>query len=236
MKHRIQNPFKPLAGAYLPINDTNGKNFCYSRILHAIYYQLTAVLSHHSQVLAIRYDLHPKRHTKDNRIIRDILDKFSRWHKAGKFGKLGYVWVREQHAKPYQHYHLIVFINGNQFQKAHTITNKIYSILDNLGMARTTLHIPENCYQMVQRGDYDNFAGVFERASYLAKTNTKDRKAKYTRDFSQPKIKPNTEKLPLVEQTFTAQNYQDFIKNRTISKNTQAILDKIHARTHTDDR
>ena len=44
-------------------------------------------------------------------------------------------------------------------------------------MARTTLHIPENCYQMVQRGDYDNFAAVFERASYLAKTNTKDRKA-----------------------------------------------------------
>ena len=54
---------------------------------------------------------------------------------------MGYVWVREQHAKPYQHYHLIVFINGNQFQKAHTITKKIYSILDNLGMARTTLHI-----------------------------------------------------------------------------------------------
>lgn len=235
MRTKTKSPFMG-AGVPLAINDGKGKYDCCTRMLKALHNQSVTALSHHSKVLAIRYDLRPKIYTKDNRLIRDILDKINRWYKANSYGEMCYLWVREQDKKPYQHYHLVLFVNGNKLQTSHSITQKIYSILANKKLPQTALHLPENCYQMVHRGNYDEYAKMFERSSYLAKTNTKEKKSKYTRNFSQSKIQPNSEKLSSVTGIFTAENYKNFIQEKSKSEKVQTIMAKILSKSHLNAR
>lgn len=215
-----------LQGSYkLPINDANGKASCFESILQAINQQMMNTLSHHNKVICVRFDLTFGNipigfDTRQNKLISDILDKFTRWHKYTKrAGVLGYVWVREQ-AKNNPHYHACLFLNGSIFNTSRPIINKLCQIVHGLGMPKGVINYPKHySYRKISRTDYLAFATAFHHYSYLAKTRTKKYTPKKVRKFSQSQIKANPLKIDGVfESLFSDEIYLDFLANGENSK------------------
>lgn len=97
----------------LPINVTK-KSGCYVEILEAIIRELVAMLSIHSKVLAVRFDVSLHDYTSDNGVISRFLKSLRRWIERNYNSKLGYVWVREHDTAKKQHYHFLVIVNGDK--------------------------------------------------------------------------------------------------------------------------
>ena len=66
----------------LPINVTK-KSGCYAEILEAIIRELVAMLSIHSKVLAVRFDVSLHDYTSDNEVISRFLKSLRRWIEKG---------------------------------------------------------------------------------------------------------------------------------------------------------
>ncbi len=69
-------------------------------ILQQTYEQLSAMMSHHSRVMLIRYDFHLHDFTDCNKVMTLFIKKLKRRLQPHyKFKRLGYVWVREWNKK-----------------------------------------------------------------------------------------------------------------------------------------
>ena len=187
----------------LPINVTK-KSGCYVEILEAIIRELVAMLSIHSKVLAVRFDVSLHDYTSDNGVISRFLKSLRRWIERNYNSKLGYVWVREHDTAKKQHYHFLVIVNGDKACLASAY--KIFERAEKIAEIQQQ-HISRiwRCKDntMVRRGDTKAFGKVIERGSYLAKERTKGKhKGVYSNNYSGSEIKPNSEKLPLVMPKF----------------------------------
>ena len=192
----------------LPINVTK-KSGCYVEILEAYIEQLVAMLSIHCKVLDVRFDVHLYEHTADSEVMSKFLKLLRRWIEREYDSELGYVWVREHDTAKDQHYHIVIMIDGNKAKSSYKIIEKAKKIAEmqqlHIGrcgknkkkMVNHTAHI------MVKRGDATAFSEVVYRNSYLAKERTKlHGKGKTANNYSASRIKPNSEKLPLVMPKF----------------------------------
>lgn len=187
----------------LPINVTK-ESGCYDEILEAIIRELVAMLSIHSKVLAVRFDVSLHDYTSDNEVISRFLKSLRRWIERNYNSKLGYVWVREHDTAKKQHYHFLVIVNGDKACLASAY--KIFERAEKIAEIQQQ-HISRiwRCKDntMVRRGDTKAFGKVIERGSYLAKERTKGKhKGVYSNNYSGSEIKPNSEKLPLVMPRF----------------------------------
>ena len=187
----------------LPINVTK-ESGCYDEILEAIIRELVAMLSIHSKVLAVRFDVSLHDYTSDNEVISRFLKSLRRWIERSYNSKLGYVWVREHDTAKKQHYHFLVIVNGDKaclasaykiFERAEKIAEIQQQHISRIWLCKGNA--------MVRRGDVKAFSKVIERGSYLAKERTKGKhKGVYSNNYSGSEIKPNSEKLPLVMPQF----------------------------------
>ena len=187
----------------LPINVTK-ESGCYDEILEAIIRELVAMLSIHSKVLAVRFDVSLHDYTSDNEVISRFLKSLRRWIERNYNSKLGYVWVREHDTAKKQHYHFLVIVNGDKaclasaykiFERAEKIAEIQQQHISRIWLCKGNA--------MVRRGDVKAFSKVIERGSYLAKERTKGKhKGVYSNNYSGSEIKPNSEKLPLVMPQF----------------------------------
>ena len=183
----------------LPINVTK-KSGCYVEILEAIIRELVAMLSIHSKVLAVRFDVHLYDHTDDNEVISDFLKPLGRWIERTYSSKLGYVWVREHATVKNQHYHFLVMVNGDKAKSAYNIIERAEKIAE---IQQLHIGLCDKAKTMVRRGDVEAFNKVIKRGSYLAKERTKlHGKGKTANNFSGSRITLNSEKLPLVMPKF----------------------------------
>ena len=183
----------------LPINVTTNSG-CYDEILEAIIRELVAMLSIHSKVLAVRFDVHLYDHTDDNEVISDFLKPLGRWIERTYSSKLGYVWVREHATVKNQHYHFLVMVNGDKAKSAYNIIERAEKIAE---IQQLHIGLCDKAKTMVRRGDVEAFNKVIKRGSYLAKERTKlHGKGKTANNFSGSRITLNSEKLPLVMPKF----------------------------------
>ncbi len=181
-----------ICGEEMKIN-SNDKHGCFIEILEQIKQQLDAMLSHHSRIMVVRFDLHTSTCTADNRLLSSFIRKIRKKLKS-YYGltRVGFVWAREQEKAKSQHYHLALFLDANKVRFPKMVLGLIEDIWQSWGQPKP--YTPKRCYYLIHRGSVDKYQDAFYRLSYIAKQRGKGYKAKSTNDYSTSRIKPKQQR------------------------------------------
>lgn len=188
MKKAIYSPSIEIGGQVLPIN-AKRKLGCYEPILLATKQQFDAMLSHHVKVLFIRMDIRVPEYTETNQPMVQFMRRLiKRLKKSYKLSRVAYLWVREQNNAEVQHYHLWLMLDGGRVQYPSKVIKVMENIADTWGWPKP--FTPKNCFRCFHRENFDQYKIAFQRASYLAKENSKGNRPPSTNDYSASRIKP----------------------------------------------
>ncbi len=186
MKRVVRMDSVAISGQILNIN-ANHKNGCFVEMLERIKHQMDAMLSHHSKVLIIRFDLHVNHYQSNNKLISDFVRKLRKKLKAKyKLSRLGYIWAREQEKAKRQHYHFALLIDANKVRHPKNVIQLIETIWQKWLLPKH--FTPKNCYYIVNRSDTQAYQTAYYRLSYTAKERGKGYKSKAANDFSASRI------------------------------------------------
>ncbi len=162
----------------------------YVEILESIINQFQIAQSKWKRVFSLRFDLHMDIHRRDNRLITGFRKRvFQKLKREYGFKDIGYAWAREQERSKKQHYHFVLFLDGDLIRHSSKINKIIKKAWEREG---------SNCYMPViprpfHFSDNDEATqDMLERISYLAKTAGKGYREKQVKDFSCSRIKAST--------------------------------------------
>ena len=210
MRELVRSSRVLLGGRWLPIytRGLSGKVYgCYLEPLQRIESQMTAMLSHYTNVMMIRVDIHVKEleGTFDNKIMTDFMHELRKGiNRQYGLKRIGYFWVREIETVKHQHYHLVLMVDAAKvntpkgiFIECEKIARRTYEL------AKPSL--PANSYIKVERGDSETFDRMFYRVSYLTKERGKQRKGKFANNYGSSNIPLNEKKhVTPTSRTFTS--------------------------------
>lgn len=164
------------------------KSGLYVEIIEKLIDQFEIACQKWPRVFVLRFDLHCHFYSPDNRrqtMFRDRL--FKRLQREYGFKQIGYCWVRERERAKAQHYHWVLFLDGNLIRHSSRINELIKSAWEN---ATGAYHMP-----VIKRPFYFGEASqiaedVIYRVSYLAKARGKGYRADQAKDFQCSRMKP----------------------------------------------
>ena len=138
---------------FCPINtDREKEQGVYLEILNPIAKQFEDMLSFHSKVFYMRFDLSVCKLTDDNeavsKFIQSIKERLITKYKLKRFG---YGWVRELDTAKKQHYHVFILLDGHKVQTSYNIIPLLQHYWDYLDKGR--VGFVERCYLMIQRNE-----------------------------------------------------------------------------------
>lgn len=159
-----------------------GKQGVFSKIMHRLNEELSASLHLWGRVFALRFDLH---HTDIYRENNSWVSQFfknlkRRLEREYGMAAIGYLWVREQEKAKAQHYHVVIFLDGNKIRHS----SKINTIIRDTWISINSINhvaIPEKPFYFVDNEEM--LADTMQRISYLAKVRGKGYRSKQVKDF-----------------------------------------------------
>ncbi len=147
------------------------KSGLYTPMLNSIVGQFEAMLSHHSKVHILRFDLHQNIYTDDNKRLTIFNRRLFKWLKRKyDLERVGFAWVREHEQAQQQHYHYALMLNGHKVNSPVYVQEKAVQVWADMS---GHLFWPEYPFYNVQRGEHEQIQEVIYRLSYLAKTRSK---------------------------------------------------------------
>lgn len=158
----------------------------YLKILHKTLDQLEVCINKWKRVFMIRFDLHQKQYTPDNKMLSRFRKNLSRRIERhyGLF-EVGFSWVREQEKAKQQHYHMALFLDGDKINHSATIGQIIRECWEAV-RAGNTVHIPKKCYYNII--DECSKRDAVYRLSYLSKQRGKGYRPPQTKDYSTSRL------------------------------------------------
>ncbi len=170
----------------------SAKSGVLTEIMHKAISQLDICMDRWGRVLVIRFDLHQKFYTANNKYISRFIESVRKQlqRKYGLF-TFGYLWVREQEKSKNQHYHFAVYVDGGKIRHSSKFLIIVRSVWQNIDGAN---HVPtiKNPYHFIDSQEVKQEA-VY-RLSYLAKGRGKGYTGKYSNDYSTSRLRRNVEK------------------------------------------
>lgn len=172
-------------GAYWLIN--SAKSGVCTKQLKAYLRQVDAMLSHHSRIIVIRFDLHQYEYTDDSkhgsRFFSTLTNRLKRQY---NLTRVGYGWVREQEKAKHQHYHAFIVLNGHKVN----YPARVFGHVRELWQLHYDGHVSyvENCYYHFHRDDEEAYSKVVYRLSYLAKGRGKGYKPEQAKNYGCSRI------------------------------------------------
>lgn len=179
-------------GQSLVVNHMKDREF-HSEILDRNMQLLNHMLSKHSQILLLRFDVRfPYGMTApiDNDIFQKFIENYARYLRRKHYDP-HYLWAREQKLKRNQHYHVYFLLDANEIRyiqnliKAEEQWGSALQIP--LHMAKGLIHICQIDYRynsmIIRRYDAEAYDKAFRIVSYLAKTEHKGATPYNTRAF-----------------------------------------------------
>jgi len=139
------------------------------------------------RVFVLRFDLHTHVFTKDNArisVFRKGLFKKLKRHYG--FKEIGSCWVREQEWAKSQHYHCVLFLDGNLIRHSSMINEMIRAAWDDGTGTYTMPHIKPPFHFVDREGITQE---AMYRVSYLAKPRGKGYRPPQTKDFQCSRMK-----------------------------------------------
>jgi hypothetical protein len=164
------------------------KSGIYTEMAKRMIGQIDAMLTHHSKIHIVRFDLHQPDYTPDNSRM-SLFNRYlhNRLITRYKLARIGFVWARER-AKG-QHYHCALIMDGHKINYPHQVLELICELWEFLD---GSVWKPKNCYYNVQRQDHAKLQAAIWRISYLAKGRGKGYRPEQTKNYSTSRIKPLT--------------------------------------------
>ena len=189
MKQIVTDEHVELDEKVLKINVTK-HNGCYLEMLEASKSQLDNMLSYHSRVLVLRFDLHMLEYTEDNKLLSAFIHRLrKRLKQKYGLGRVGYIWAREMEKVKRQHYHFALMVSGNAVKHPAKILKLVSEIWERR-FYQPQPYTPKRCYYVINRKSNSTYDEAFYRLSYLAKARGKGYKNKAANDYSSSRIKP----------------------------------------------
>lgn len=154
--------------------------------------QVLAMLSYHSKVLLIRFDLHVYEYTDRNELITKFNRILFKWLKS-HYGlkRIGFIWCREIETAKKQHYHYVLMVDGHKVRHPIEILLKVKDVWDN--HIQGFEYTPQDCYYNIRRDCLDSIQEAVYRVSYLAKGRGKKKKLAQTKSYGTSRLKPKEE-------------------------------------------
>ncbi len=179
-------------------NDTfthNGKSYrvnaaksgLYIPMLERMIEQFEIAADKWGRVFVLRFDLHIHINTKNNKVITDFNKRlFQKLKREYGFNEIGYCWAREREKEKAQHYHFVLFLDGDLIRHSKRIKKMIKASWERPTGGYHVPTIPRPFYfvdndEAVQNAIY--------RISYLAKTRGKGYRPKQTKDYQCSRMK-----------------------------------------------
>lgn len=168
------------AGTEYAIN--NGKSGIYSRIIHRAIDELDKSIALWVRVFVLRFDLH---HTgiqrADNKYLSRLFQNLKRRiDRAYGLHSVGYCWVREQEKGKAQHYHAVVYLDGDVIRHPAKLRGLISDTWEAINPVNT-VYYPENQYYFIDSEEVKR--DVVYRVSYMAKSRGKGCRDNQVKDF-----------------------------------------------------
>lgn len=169
----------------LKINAGEGKGI-YLEILTRIINQLDMAYSIHKRLLVVRFDLHLRHYTSNNEVISKFIKRTKQWISRNyKIKNIGYAWVRELERAKTQHYHLVLFLDGDKIQYPSKLIKRIKETWSDNGH----MHKVKNSFYYIDKNNYqEERAEAIYRISYLAKTRGKGYRDPQAKDYETSRL------------------------------------------------
>lgn len=183
--------------------DVSKKKGVYNHMLLKGLEQLSFMLKAHGKVIVIRFDLHQKSYTDDNKKMADFIDKLKK-NLIRKYGfkDIGYWWVREREEAQAQHYHCALMLDGNKVKTSYKVLDIVDETWKKKDKGNSRPHI-DNPYHVINVSNtihnqeslesplkhHNSKAGVIWRLSYMAKPRSKGFRSKQAKDYSTSRLK-----------------------------------------------
>jgi hypothetical protein len=165
----------------------SSKSGLYAEILKRIIEQFEIGLEKWRRVFVLRFDLHTHIYTKDNARITAFRKRLNQSLKRYYgFKEIGSCWVREQERAKSQHYHFVLFLDGNLIRHSSKIYEMVRAAWDDGTGTYTMPHI-KHPFHFVDREGIGQDA--MYRVSYLAKPRGKGYRPPQTKDFQCSRMK-----------------------------------------------
>ena len=161
----------------------------YPIIIEKMVEQLDICIAIHKRVFVLRFDLHLKEYSGDNKIISTFMNRLKQWIKRNyKTKDIGSIWVREQERAKTQHYHVALFIDGDVIRTSQRLLRAIRTKWFKYGHCPVIKHP----YYFIDKHNLeDERKKVIKRVSYLAKTRGKGYRNPQAKDYSTSRLKLN---------------------------------------------
>lgn len=151
-------------------------------ILKPLISMFNGLIVKHNKLWVFRFDSHLKQPINSKDLSR-FFEKANRNSKSEYGSEMYYFWVREQENSIFQHYHVVVFINGSVVQRAGVIQ----PIIEKHWKQHGTCYFLN--FHQVRRGFQKTIDNVSEHISYLAKVRSKDKNPPASKNFGHSQFK-----------------------------------------------
>ncbi|VXC99181.1 inovirus-type Gp2 protein [Pseudomonas sp. 9Ag] len=169
----------------LPVNASKALNLgLYTEILESIHSQLMAIMSMHSRVSVLRFDLHfPRKSYSDakleNSVVSSFLKRVKDHLRSSKWGKHKHIVtgaVREVGTSKSGHYHVFIAFKAI-YRRLGAFSGEghsgLWGLLETSWKSASGGSIHFSLPHLLNRGDHTAFARCFRHLSYLAKVRDK---------------------------------------------------------------
>lgn len=149
--------------------------------------QIEAMMSYHSKVLLIRFDLRQPTFTENNKRITQFNRRLFKWLKR-KYDiiRQGFIWCREQESAGSQHYHYVLMVDGHKVKHSSSILKKAKLIWSEMS---GNLWVVKNSFYLLTRLDFKTMQRAIFRVSYLAKATGKNKRPIQTKSIVTSRLK-----------------------------------------------
>ena len=159
----------------------------YVEILQRIIEQFEMALTKWKRVFVLRFDLHSHSNTKDNKQMTTFRNRvFKKLKREYGFKEIGFCWVREQERAKSQHYHWVLFLDGDLIRHS----KRINEIIKRAWEAPNGNYFMPTIKRPFYFADSEQIAqAAIYRVSYLAKPRGKGYRDKQVKDYQCSRMK-----------------------------------------------
>jgi hypothetical protein len=163
------------------------KSGLYEEMLFKLVDQFQIALDKWGRVFVLRFDLHSHYYASDNKRITKFRDRvFKRLKREYGFKQIGFCWVREMERAKAQHYHWVLFLDGNLIRHS----SRINQIIKDAWEDETEAHHMPVIKRPFYFGSAEQIAEkVIFRFSYLAKVRGKGYRDPQAKDYQCSRMK-----------------------------------------------
>lgn len=158
------------------------KSGLYVELIVKIIEQYEIAVRKWRRVFVLRFDLHQSFYRDDSKHITNFRKRlFQKLKREYDFDEIGYCWVREQERSKAQHYHWVLFLDGNKIKHSSRIRKMIIQAWDQPNGA---YHSPTIKHPFHFVASHVETLEAIYRVSYLAKARGKGYRPPQAKDYA----------------------------------------------------